>query len=181
VASKFRILGIGIAIAIVVSLVIAVVLYSGLGVTCEVGSGGLPLSLSDFSAVPQSVVEDAVDLSTELFGDCQEKCNDFVSQLLAIYSEAKDKDFVIVFNPGGWGYKSVETVPGWYSILTGIESELAGLGYTSLLLEHLRTDGGLLGCLDELVERITGYWTKAKDLAYRLKFLTEHIDEYSGG
>ncbi|MBE9483040.1 MAG: hypothetical protein IMY88_05095 [Chloroflexi bacterium] len=178
-ASKFRSLGIGIgiALAIIILLVIAAVSYSGIGVTCKVGSGGLPLSVSNFSAVPQPVVEDATALATELFGDRQEKCNDFVSRLLAIYSAAKDKDFVVVFNRGGWGYKSVKTTSGWYSILTGIKTELAGWGYTSLLLEHLRTDEGLPECLNELVERTTGYPSKARDLALRLEFLTNHIPD----
>ena len=176
-ARKIRRLVIGVILALVLSLVIMAVSYSAVGVTCEIGTEGLTLPAYNLSAVPQSVAEDAAELAIEVFGDCQERCNDFVSQLLTIYSGAKDKDFVVVFNPGGWGYKSIETTPGWCSILTGIESELAGLSYSSLLLQHLRTEGGLPGYLDELVERITGYRSKADDLACRLEFLTNHIPD----
>ena len=176
-ARKIGKIAIGVTLALILCLGIVAISYSAIGVTGEIGTGGLPLSAYDPLAVPQLVAEDATRLATELLGDCQEKCNDFVSQLLAIYSEAKDKDFILIFNPGGWGYKSVEATPGWCSIFTGIESELAGLGYTSLSLEHQRTEGGLPGCLDELVERITGYRSKAEDLAYRLEFITNHIPD----
>ena len=176
-SGKIRRFGIGVILALVLSLVIVAVSYSAVGITCEIGTGGLPLSVYDLSAVPQSVAEDATRLATELFGDCQEKCNDFVSQLLAMYSEVKDKDFVVIFNPGGLGWTFKQGFSGWTSILAGIQSELASAGHTSLFLNHLRTDGGLPGFLDELVERITSYPSKAKDLAGRVEFITSHIPD----
>ena len=171
-------IGIGITLAVVISLVIAVLSYSGVGVTCKIGTGGLPLPDCDLSAVPQSVTEDATELATELFGDCQEKCDDFASQLLAVYSEAQGKDFIMLFNPGGWGWSLLTDIsPGWWSILTGIESELDSLGYTSLLLNHLRTPETLVGCLNEPVEMMTLYPSKAEDLASRVEFVTSHIPD----
>jgi len=135
------------------------------------------MSVGDLSAVPESVAEDATGLATELFGDCQEKCDDFVNQLLATYLEAKDKDFVILFSSGGWGWNLIEASPGWESIFTGIEFELDNLGYTSLLLNYQRTEDTLKGRLDELVEIITRYRSKAEDLACRAEFLTSHIPD----
>ena len=119
-----------VALAIVLPLLVVVLALSAspAAVTSEVGNGGFPLSVSDLSAVPQSVVEDANQVATELFGDGQEQYDDFVNQLLAAYLESKDKDFVIVFNSGGWGWKLVETSPGWLSISAGIESELNSSG-----------------------------------------------------
>ena len=137
---------------------------SQVAVTSEIGSGGLPLSASDLSTVPQSVTEDATKLATELFRDDPENYDDFKNQLLAAYLEAKDKDFVVVFNSGGWGWTLVETSPGWWSIFTGIESELNSSGYTSLLLTYRRTVDTLQGRLNE-------------DLAYRVEFLTSHITD----
>lgn len=167
-------LGIGVTLAIIITLLIVALLPSEVGVTCEIGTGGLPLSVYDLSAVPQSVAEDATNLATELFGDYQEKCNDFVSQLLTMYLEANNKDFVVIFNSGGWGGNLLETSLGWQSIFTGIESELASSGYTSLLLDYQRTVKTLRGRLNELRERITGYPSKAKNLASRMEFLTNH-------
>ncbi len=174
--SKIRRLKVVVALTVVLLLALVLLVPSSLviGVTCEVGTGGLPLSAYDLSAVHQSVAEDATRLATELFGDCQEECNDFVSQLLAMYSKAEDKDFVVIFNSGGYGGNLLENTPGWQSIFTGIESELAGSGYTSLLLDYQRTAKTLRSRLDELVERITGYPSKAKFLASRVEFLTKH-------
>jgi len=178
-ASKIRRLGILVALALILSLgvVLLALSYSGVGVTSEIGTGGISLSVSDSYAVPQSVAEDATGLARELFGDYQEKCDDFVNQLLAIYSEAKDKDFVIVFNPGGWGWSLVEASPDWQSILDGIKSELDNSGYTSLLLNYQRTGETLRGCLDECVEVANSYPSKAKDLAARVEFLTDNIPD----
>ena len=148
--------------------------FSWVGVTSEVGTRGLPLSVDDLSAVPQSVAEDAVRLATELFGDSQEECDSFANQLLAMYSKAEDKDFIILFNPGGWGWNMVEHSPDWWSISTGVKSELESSGYASLMLNYQRTVDTLRGHLNELVEMITGYSSKAKDLAYRVEFLTSH-------
>ncbi len=174
--SKIRRLKVGVALTVVLLLALVLLVPSSLviGVTCEVGTGGLPLSAYDLSAVHQSVAEDATRLATELFGDCQEECDDFVSQLLAMYSKAEDKDFVVIFNSGGYGGNLLENTPGWQSIFTGIESELASSGYTSLLLDYQRTAETLRSRLDELVERITGYPSKAKVLASRVEFLTNH-------
>ena len=171
--------GVLIVLALVISLgvVVLALSYSEVGVASEIWAEGFPVTASDLSAVPQSVVEDAVGLATELFGDYQEKGNDFVNQLLALYLEAEDKDFIIVFNPGGWGWNLVETSPGWWSIFNGIESELDSSGYTSLLLNHLRTAETSLGRLDELVEMVALYPSKASDLASRVEFLTSHIPD----
>jgi len=91
--------------------------------------------------------------------------------------EAEDKDFVIVFNPGGWGWNLVEASPGWWSIFNGIESELESLSYTSLKLNYLRAADSFQGRLDEVGEMTTGYQSKAKDLACRAEFLTTHIPD----
>lgn len=168
-----------VVLAIVLPLFVGVLVLtaSQVGVTSEIYRGELPLSASDLSAVPQSVADDAARLATELFGDSQEKYDDFVNQLLGTYLQAKDKDFVLVFNSGGWGWSLIEASPGWLSIFTGIESELNSSGYTSLLLTHQRTDDTLQGRLDEIVQMITGYSSKAEDLAYRVEFLITHIPE----
>jgi len=168
----------GVLVALTAVLLLGVVMlalpYTEVGVTSEIGTGGLPLSTYDLSVVPQSVAEDANKLSMELFGDYQDKYEDFANQLLATYMEAKDKDFVVIFNAGGWGWNLLQSSPGWHSIFTGIESELDNLGYTSLLLDYRRTDDTLRGIIDEGVEMITSYPSKAENLARRVEFLANH-------
>jgi len=175
--SKIRALGIVVVLGFILSLGIALLTfsYSEVGLTSEIGSLSAPAC--DISTVPQSVVENATEKAMELFGDCQEKCDDFVSQLLSAYLEAKDKNFVIVFNAGGWGWSLLEPSSGWQSILDGIKSELDTSGYTSLLLNYQRTAETLRGCLDECVEVVSSCPSKAKDLATRVQFLTNNIPD----
>jgi hypothetical protein len=176
---NLRRLGILVALSALLILGVAALFfsYSDVGVAVGVGTGGLPLSAPDLSAVPESVAEDAAKLAKELFEDYQEEYEDFVSQLLAAYVEAVDKDVVVIFNSGGWGWNFIENSPGWYSISTGIESELDKLGYSSLLLNYRRTGETYRGIIDEFVEVVTAYPSKAENLAHRVEFLTSHIPD----
>jgi hypothetical protein len=168
-----------IAVILIVALSLAIVIvvppYLVTGITSEVGSGGMPTSIYGFSTVPQDIAEDADRLATELFGDYQERRDEFVRQLLVTYSEAKDKDFVIFFNSGGAGWNLLETSVGWSSIFDGITHELADSGYTSLSLDYLRTDKSWQGFLDEVMNMISLYPSKSKELASRVEFLTNYI------
>jgi len=178
-ATRVRRLKIAVILTVVLSLAIVILVPSSsvVGITLRVGPEGLPLPHSDFSMVPQSVVEDATRSATELYGDYQEKCNDFTNQLLATYLEARDEDFVIFFNSGGWGWNILEASPEWTSIFTGIQSELADLGYTSLLLNYQRATDTVHGYFDEFMSMISLYPSQAKDLASRIEFLTKHITD----
>lgn len=177
-AAKVRRLKIVVTLTVVISLAIVLLVPPSalLGATYGVGIEGFTVS-GDLSAVPQPVREDAARLATELYGNYQEKYNDFVDQLLALYLEARDKDFVVFFNSGGWGWTRLESPSQWHSIITGIQSELDNLGYTSLLLNYLRTKDTLSGYFDEFMSVISLYPSKAKDLASRVEFLTNHIPD----
>jgi hypothetical protein len=174
---NIRRIGVLVALSLVLLLGVGLVAisYCEVGVASEVGERGLPLSWYDPSTIPEEVAEDATELAAELFGDYREKYEDFLNQLLAAYVAAKDKDFVVIFNPGGWGWHLPENSPGWSGILNGIKSELASLGYTSVLLDYRRTADNLRGVIREFVEIITFYPAKARNLAYRVEFLTDHI------
>ena len=140
-----------------------------------VRTGGFLLPPVDFSAVPPSVSEDANQLAAELYGDYPGKYSDFTDELAATYLEARDKDFVMFFNSGGWGWNLVGASSGWQSIITGIQDELVSAGYKSLLLNYQRTKENLQGYFDEGMSIISLYPTKARDLAGRVEFLTKHI------
>lgn len=168
---------IALAVILMLGVVGLVASYSEIGVTREVGVGGLPMSVGNLADIPQSVVEDATALAEELFGDHQAKRDDFVNQLLATYLEAKDKDFVVIFNPGGWGWSLLEASPQWHSIFDGMESVLDDKGYTSLWLSYQRTADNLLGRLNEFVALITDYSAETQDLVSRVEFLTENVPD----
>ncbi len=174
-AAKVRRLKIGIALTVAISLAIVLLAPSPVvpATAAEVGSGGVPLT----EAQPRNpeLAEDAAVLAAELFGDNQQKSDDFISQLLATYLAARDKDIVVIFNSGGFGWTPIEDSPQGQSFVAGIESVLAGSGYRVLLLEHFRTAETLNGVLGEIMAEVDLYPSKAKDLALRVEFLTDHI------
>lgn len=147
--------------------------FSGLGILSD-SSAGVPLYAYDSSAVPQSVFDDAAKLAKQQYGDSRQQHDIFMNQLLATYTQADDKDFVILFNPGGWGGTLATNSDDWLSIIGGIQSELDEYGYESIALNYQRTVNSLQGRLNEIMEMFTGYSSKAADLACRVKFLTSH-------
>jgi len=153
----------------------AAVIYSEVGETYVVGAGELPAS--NVSDVPPSVAEEAVELAKELFGNNKAKYDDFVSQLLATYLEAKDKDLVVVFNAGGWGWSSIERSHQWQSIYHGMEAALVDMGCKSLWLNYERTAHNLLGCLNEATAIVTDYSAKAQSLTRRVEFLVDNLPD----
>ncbi len=131
----------------------------------------------DISEIPAAVVADASAMAMDLYGDYQDKRDEYVDQLLTAYVEVKDQDFVVIFNPGGWGTKILENSPGWTEICQGITLELDKLGYSSLMLDYRRTTRSIRGIDKELVELFAVYPSKAENLARRVEFLTRNVPD----
>jgi len=178
-ARKHRRIRLRLTVAMVLVVIVVLVFPASLGVAriSTIGTDGFPLLLDDLSAIPQALAEGAEEMAAELFRDDYEKSIDFTSQLLATYEQAKDKDVVLFFNPGGWGWNLAETSAEWLSILGGIQFELRNLGYTSLVLSYQRTEMSLMGQIDEFVSMLSSYPEKSKHLAYGAEFLTSHIPD----
>jgi hypothetical protein len=146
-------------------------------IASEIGNAGVPSSPRDLSAVPQNIAKDAARLATEVCGNYQEIHDDFIAQLLNTYLAAKDKDVVMIFNSGGWGWTPVEATTEGQSFIAGIESELASSGYSSLMLDFRRTAKNANGIISEAMLVLGLYPAKAKDLAARVEFLTRHLPD----
>ena len=143
----------------------------------EIGIQEPGLSTYEASQVPTSIIDDAMALARDFVGKSQEKIKEFTDQLVATYMEVKDKDIVILFNSGGWGWNLTDETAGWSSILNGIKTELEKLGYTSITLNYRRTTSGVRGCIREFVEAARHYPNRAEDLAVRVEFLTDHLPD----
>lgn len=168
---------IGLSTLFMLGIVLIASSYPGVGSASTAGTGGLSLTASDNSSIPPVVVEDAAKMAKTLFGGSPEKVNSFVNQVLAIYTEAKDKDVIILFNSGGWGWNLLEDSHGWESIFTGIKTQLNIMGYQALALDYQRTRVSWRACLEEVSEIANFYPSKARDLAGRVELLTRHIPE----
>ena len=164
------------AMIVVLGVILALGLpASSVGVVSEIGADGQPLyANADLSAVPQSVADDAARSATQLFGKYGKESDRFVDELLATYVRSQDKDVVILFNPGGWGYGPMDTKRPWGSILSGMQSQLSDSTMDSLILTYQRSADGFQACCEEFTEILRDYSSKAKILASRVQFLTAH-------
>lgn len=171
--------GLGVLVILVAVPLLAIVwqtiFNSEVGMAQDIGIQEPPLTECDYSSVPQTVIDDAVELAGELIGKSQENIQNFTDQLVAMYTEVKDLDVIIIFNSGGMGWNLTNESPGWSSILDGITSQLESQGYNSMVLNYRRTSSGMTGCLKEFYEAATRYPNKAKDLAWRVEFLTDQL------
>jgi hypothetical protein len=153
------------------------IFYTEVGMAKEIGIQEPEMRDVEYETLPQAVIDDAIEVAVEFFGNSKEKVQGFVDQLLAAYAEARDIDVIVLFNSGGWGWNLTLQTPGWASILDGIRSQLEYMGYHAVVMNYRRTTSGIRGCLTELVEAITRYPHKAKELASRVKFLSEHLPD----
>ena len=137
--------------------------------------GGQVLSSSDLNGVPPQVAASAGELGRKFFPGDEAKAADLAGQLIGTYLAAADKDFVVIFNPGGWGWDPLSEIPGWESIMNGISGTLGGYGYNSILLDYKRTRHGFDGVVGETEVLLNVQPAKAQELAARVSFLTDNI------
>lgn len=168
---------IGAALTVALSLAIVLLAPSPVvpATSYIVGNGETSLSIEDYSTLPQYMVDEARALAAELFGDNAEKCDEFIGQLLATYLAARDKDVVIIFNLGGWGWSALSETREGESFFSGIESELNAMGYSLLFLNHKRTARTFNSSMSEFMLAAGIYPSKAQDLAARIEFLIKNI------
>jgi hypothetical protein len=135
------------------------------------GTNSSRLSLESMSTVEQQ----AWQVAAEVVGSGKEAQERFVSEVLDLYSEIKGSDLVIFCNSGGWGNKPLSSDYQGQSWLTGIGAKLTQLGYEYCVVDDIRTGDGLIDYLFEFKEHLTRYPSKAKELAAKIDFLTQHI------
>jgi len=179
-STKIRRIKIAAALVFAVCLTIVLLAPSPVvpATVCKAYNNGV-LTTDDFSGIEQAIIDDAYQTAAGLFGDNRQKCDDFVGQLLAAYLEAQDKDIVVIFNTGGWGWDSIKDSPGWTSMMHGIGEALDEMGLSYLVLDHKRTTHDLNGCVSEFMLAVGYYPSKAEDLAARIDFLTRHLPQTS--
>ncbi|MBI4188230.1 MAG: hypothetical protein HY529_03375 [Chloroflexi bacterium] len=121
--------------------------------------------------------EEAKQLAQRLFGNDRQKCLAFTRQLLDIYATARDKDFLLIHNPGGWGNTRLENCLPWErSIVEGISNTMGKRGYTGALIQYFRTGTGWREIMRDIREQSRFFASKAEVLAVELKFIIEHLD-----
>src|SRR3972149_2098587 len=136
--------GLVISILIVPLLAVAWIMLfnSEDGMARDIGISEPGLAELDFSSVPQSVLDDAVEMAGQLGGHSRQALQKLVDQLVATYMEARDKDVIVIFNSGGWGWSGMTPGEGWSTIIDGIRAQLQDLGYTSIVVSYRSPSSG---------------------------------------
>jgi hypothetical protein len=148
---------------------LGLVIYAAGGHSKGTNSSGL--SLESMSAVEQQAWQVAADT----VGSSKKAQERFVTEVLDLYSKVKGSNLVIFCNSGGWGNKPLSSDYQGQSWLTGITAKLTQLGYEPCVIDDIRTGDGLIEHLFEFKEDLTNYPSKAKELAAKIDFLTQHI------
>jgi len=142
--------------------------------TCLADGNETPVYLSDYTGLPPSLVAEAEGIAAGLF-DTQARRSEFTGQLLGLYAVSKDKDIVLFFNPGGFGWKEFSGTAEGMSFMGGISAELDKIGLDYLFFNHKRTSKTFNSAISEFMVAAGIYPSKADDLAARVEFLTSHI------
>jgi len=123
-----------------------------------------------------TIKEEATNLAKQFYGNDSRRCASFTDRLMDIYTNAMDKDFLIIHNPGGWGTTPLERSLQWErSIVEGVHATINKLGYTSLLRQYFRTENSLQDRMRDAREQARFFVVKSKKMAAELKFITEHL------
>jgi hypothetical protein len=167
---------IGAALTFIVSLAVVLLAPSPAipAVTCLADGQETPVSIDDYSQLPPSLVTEAEKIAADLF-DSPEKQDDFTGQLLGLYALARDKDVLIFFNPGGFGWTELAETREGFSFMDGISAELDKMGMDYLFLNHKRTFRTFNSSISEFLVAASLFPFKAEDLTARVDFLTHNV------
>jgi len=122
--------------------------------------------------------EEALRLGRQLFGNDSGAGTRFADRLIEIYTRARDKDFLLIYNPGGWGNSPLEYCLHWErSVVAGISATLEKLGYNFLLSQHFRSGSGWREHLRDMKEHLRFFTSRGKVLAAEVEFLVQNIKD----
>ena len=142
---------------------------------CDAENDGVPLRVAEISCLPPGVQADILKLAEREYGRNKADAAELASQIAALYLSARDKNVLIIFNPGGWGWATVEQMPLWASILKGMKETLSGLGQRVMVVNYIRTPHSAGGALSEWLALANLSRSKGRELAARVDFLTRHL------
>lgn len=120
--------------------------------------------------------QEAKQLAEQLFESDSQKCACFTNWLLDICASVKDKDILLIHNPGGWGMTHLENLLQWErSIVEGVSATIETLGYNWFLTQYFRTNNGWRAIMGDIKEQYRFFASKAKIMAAGLGFITGHF------
>jgi hypothetical protein len=173
--SQVRKVQIGVILIVAISMIIVLCTPSTV-IPAKASEIGQPeiLATTDFSGIPQNVIDNAERRAIKLFGNNEKKCNDFTGQVLALYREAKDVDVLVIVNSGGWGWSAISQ-SNEKELAPGIDGILTELGNSTLWIDYFRTDRNFFGAIGETMMALSTNPSRGYELASRTQFLTDSL------
>ena len=121
--------------------------------------------------------EESRRLGRQLFGDDLGKGARFSGRLLDTYRDARNKDILLIHNPGGWGNSPLENCTHWEkSVVAGISTTLEKLGCSWSLSQYFRGGVGWREHLRDIRDYLRFFSFEREVLAAEVEFLTKHIE-----
>lgn len=81
---------------------------------------------------------------------------------------ASQKDVIIVFNAGGWGYASIEKADDLTPIIYGVQEVIKDLGHETVIIPYQRAKNDFLGRLESTKELFSRFKKQSGNLAKEL-------------
>jgi hypothetical protein len=141
----------------------------------DLENGSVPFSKRDVSGIPPEVLADARRTISKNGKKNGLETTGKVEQLVSLYQAARDKDYLVIFNPGGWGWATIEKMPLWASILKGLKETLSSLGRNVLVIDYLRTTKNTRGMIGEVMALSRISRAKGGALASQVEFLLKNL------
>jgi len=104
----------------------------------------------------------------------------FVDWLWNAFGQARDKEFLLIHNPGGWGNTVFPECLDWEkSIVTGVTDTMDELKRTWVLVQYFRSGNNFWRHMRDIRKEALFFFKgesfQARVLAAKLKFLTSHL------
>jgi hypothetical protein len=126
----------------------------------------------------ETLSEQASHLADTLFEQNGRERDRFVTQLLRICESARDKDILLIHNPGGWGSTNIEGLLQWErSIVEGTCESLQKLGYNCAVTQYFRSNTGMPAVIGDIREQTRFFINKSKLMAAAVEFIMQHFDK----
>jgi hypothetical protein len=136
---------------------------------------GTDFNTNNDAALP--LWEEARRIGRQLFGDDVDKIARFADRLLGIYQDARDKDVLLIHNPGGWGNSPLENCLHWErSVVAGISATLEKLDCRLSFSQYFRGGVGWREHLRDIRDYVSFFSFEREILAAEVEFLTGHIE-----
>ncbi len=124
--------------------------------------------------------EEVSRLARQLFGDNAKKAAGFVKRLRDTCDRVKDKDFLLIHNPGGWGCTPLEDCLQWErSVVEGVGATMEQMGHSWLLTQHFRSGNSWWAHIRDTVKEARFFFggksREAEIMAAELGFIAQHM------